>query len=340
MTAFADVAVTAHVVVDHPSAVHHAASLAKDAARAAGLDATTVERAAVLTTELAENLLRHAVEGAVYVQRRPADSGAGGIDVTAVDRGPGMASPDRAMVDGYSTIGTLGSGMGAAQRLADELTLRTLPGLGTLICARFHAPGAAPAAADLGLVCLPLRGEKLCGDSAAVVDDPGGRTAVVVDGLGHGAEAAGASAEAVRVFRENPDRPLPELLTTMDRALRGTRGAAVSLVRLRPGTVEHCGVGNVRLLLVGHAGIAARDTGQPGVVGWNMPRPRTRTLPMAEDSAAVLHSDGIAPRWADSAPPFLLGLPPRLLAAALGHGHRSARDDATALVSGAARRNT
>ncbi|WP_394435576.1 SpoIIE family protein phosphatase [Streptomyces sp. SGAir0957] len=337
MTAHVDVAVTAHVVVDHPSAVHHAATLSRDAARAAGLAETAVERAVVLTTELAENLLRHAVEGAVYVQRHGEK---GGIDVIAADRGPGMARPDRAMVDGYSTTGTLGSGMGAAQRLADELTLRTLPGVGTLICARFHAPGTPPAAADLGLVCLPLRGEKLCGDSAAVVEEPGGRTVVVVDGLGHGAEAAGASAEAVRVFRAHPDRPLPELLTTMDRALRGSRGAAVSVLRLRPGTVEHCGVGNVRLLLVGHAGIAARDTGQPGVVGWNMPKPRARTLPMAEDSAAVLHSDGIAPRWADSAPPFLLGLPPRLLAAALGHGHRSARDDATALVSGAARRNT
>ncbi|MFI0239564.1 ATP-binding protein [Streptomyces sp. NPDC016845] len=337
MTAFADVAVTAHVVVDHPSAVHHAATLAKDAARAAGLAEATVERAAVLTTELAENLLRHAVEGAMYVQRHGEK---GGLDIIAADRGPGIASPDRAMADGYSTTGTLGSGMGAAQRLADELTLRTLPGVGTLICARFHAPGTAPAATDLGLVCLPLRGEELCGDSAAVVDAPGGRTAAVVDGLGHGAEAAGASAEAVRVFRENPHGPLPELLMTMDRALRGSRGAAVSLLRLRPGAVEHCGVGNVRLLLVGHDGIAARDTGQPGVVGWNMPRPRARTLPMPEDSAAVLHSDGIAPRWADSAPPFLLGLPPRLLAAALGHGHRSARDDATALVSGAARRNT
>ncbi|MFJ9040773.1 ATP-binding protein [Streptomyces sp. NPDC102406] len=337
MSVFADAAVTAHVVVDHPSAVHHAASLARDAARASGLDATAVERAAVLTTELAGNLLRHAVDGAVYVQRLPQN---GGLDVVAVDRGPGMASPDRAMTDGYSTTGTLGSGMGAARRLADELALRTLPGVGTLICARFRAPDAAPARADLGLVCLPLRGEEACGDSAAVADAPGGRTAVVVDGLGHGVEAAEASAAAVRVFHEGPERPLPELLGAMDRALRGGRGAAVGLLRLRPGTAEHCGIGNVRLLLVGHDGVGPRAAGQPGVVGWNMPRPLPRSLSMPETSAAVLHSDGIAARWPDTATPFLLGLPPRLLAAALGHGHRSVRDDATALVTGAVRRNT
>ncbi|MFJ8821881.1 ATP-binding protein [Streptomyces sp. NPDC102467] len=337
MTAFTDIAVTAHVAVDHSSAVHHAATLARDAARAGGLGDTVAERAAVLTSELAGNLLRHAVGGAVYVQRHPQG---GGIDVIAIDRGPGMASPDRSMVDGYSTAGSLGAGMGAARRLADELTLRTLPGVGTLICARFHAPGAVPARADVGLLCLPLRGEEECGDSAAVADAPGGRTALVVDGLGHGAEAAEASAAAVRVFHEGPERPLPELLTAMDRALRGGRGAAVGLLRLRPGSAEHCGIGNVRLLLVGHDGVGSRAVGQPGVVGWNMPRPLPRSLPMPETSAAVLHSDGIAARWADTATPFLLGLPPRLLAAALGHGHRSARDDATALVTGAARRNS
>ncbi|MFI7385816.1 ATP-binding protein [Streptomyces sp. NPDC049813] len=337
MTAFADAAVTAHVVVDHSSAVHHAASLARDAARASGLGPTPVERAAVLTSELAGNLLRHAVDGAVYVQRLPQG---GGIDVVAVDRGPGMASPDRAMVDGYSTTGTLGSGMGALRRLADELTLRSLPGVGTLICARFHAPGATPTRADIGLLCLPLRGEQECGDSATVVDTPGGRTAAVVDGLGHGAEAAEASAAAVRAFRAEPERPLPDLLTVMDRALRGGRGAAVGLVRLRPGTVEHCGVGNIRLLIVGHDGTGPRATGQPGVVGWNMPRPRPVSLTMPATSSAVLHSDGIAARWPETATPFLLGLPPRLLAAALGHGYRSARDDATALVTGAARRNS
>ncbi|MBO1331565.1 SpoIIE family protein phosphatase [Streptomyces sp. VRA16 Mangrove soil] len=332
-----DRAVTAHVVVDHASAVHHAATLARRTARVSGLDAAAAERAAVLTTELAGNLLRHAVGGAVYVQCHPLG---GGVDVVAVDRGPGMASPDRAMVDGFSTAGTLGSGMGAARRLADELTLRTLPGIGTLICARLRAADSAPARADLGLLCLPVRGESACGDSAAVVDAPGGRTAMVVDGLGHGVAAAEAAAAAVAAFRAAPERPLPELLSAMDRALRSGRGAAVGLVRLRPGSVEHCGIGNVRMLLVAQDGVRSRALGQPGVVGWNMPRPLARTLPMPQECAAVVHSDGIAARWADDAPPFLLGMPPRLLAAALGHGHRSARDDATALVSGAARRST
>ncbi|WP_353941308.1 SpoIIE family protein phosphatase [Streptomyces sp. HUAS MG91] len=332
-----DPAVTAEIVLDHSSAVHHAATLARRAARHGGLDDIAAERAAVLTTELAGNLLLHAVGGAVYVQCHPLG---GGIDVVAVDRGPGMASPDRAMVDGFSTTGTLGSGMGAARRLADELTLRTLPGVGTLICARFHAPGTRPPRSDLGLLCLPVRGEEACGDSAAVVDAPDGRTAVVVDGLGHGAEAAEASAAAVTAFRAAPERPLPEILTAMDHALRSGRGAAVGLVRLRPGSVEHCGVGNVRLLLVSQDGVRSRALGRPGVVGWNMPQPRSHTLPMPEECAAVVHSDGIAARWADTAAPFLLGMPPRLLAAALGHGHRSARDDATALVSGAARRSS
>ncbi|NEB78503.1 hypothetical protein G3I40_25225, partial [Streptomyces sp. SID14478] len=142
------------------------------------------------------------------------------------------------------------------------------------------------------------------------------------------------------VFRDAPERPLPELLTAMDRALRAGRGAAVSLVRLRPGSLEHCGIGNIRVLVTSQDGVRSRDVGQPGVVGWNMPRPRPRSLPLPDECSTVVHTDGIESRWADTATPFLLGLPPRLLAAALGHGHRSARDDATALVTGAARRSS
>ncbi|MFJ4714792.1 hypothetical protein [Streptomyces sp. NPDC088785] len=77
-----------------------------------------------------------------------------------------------------------------------------------------------------------------------------------------------------------------------------------------------------------------------GAAGWNARRPRTRTLHMPQKCAAAPRSDGTAARWADTAAPVLPGTPPRPLAADPGHGHRSTRDEATARVSGAARRSS
>ncbi|WP_420032587.1 hypothetical protein ACN2WE_07290 [Streptomyces sp. cg28] len=57
------------------------------------------------------------------------------------------------------------------------------------------------------------------------------------------------------------------------------------------------------------------------------------TAPVGAD-----HSDGIPARRPGTATPFPLGMPPRLPAAAPGQGHHSARDRATAPVSGTARR--
>ncbi|MYT69299.1 MULTISPECIES: hypothetical protein [unclassified Streptomyces] len=77
--ALSDPAVTARVV-DHAGAVPHAATPTRSAALLGGLDDTAAERAAVRTTELAGNLLRHAVAGAMYVRCRPLGDG---IDVAA-----------------------------------------------------------------------------------------------------------------------------------------------------------------------------------------------------------------------------------------------------------------
>ncbi len=57
---------------------------------------------------------------------------------------------------------------------------------------------------EFGAVSLPLDGEEVCGDHWAI-KEVGGRTFImVVDGLGHGLQAAEASREAIRVFQDSP----------------------------------------------------------------------------------------------------------------------------------------
>lgn len=321
---------TALVRIDHYSAVHLAAATARSVAQRCGLPGAMPDRAAVLASELASNLDKHAKDGALYIQPLPLGAG---LEVLAADRGPGMPELGRCLADGYTTTGTLGAGLGAVRRIATEFTIRTQVGAGTLVCARLALPGQPqPVCRDAGLISLPADGEQDCGDAGAVVEDGAHRTAIVVDGLGHGPQAADAAQTALRAFAAAPDQPLPQLLATLHRALRHTRGAAVGLLRLYAAHAEFCGIGNVRALAVSPQGVHHRLTAQPGVVGWKMPALRTHTIPLPAGTTAVLHSDGITPQWAQAPSLFVLRLPPPLLVSTVAHGHRSGRDDATVLA--------
>ncbi|MEU2683273.1 SpoIIE family protein phosphatase [Streptomyces hygroscopicus] len=324
---------TAQVRVDHHSAVHLAAETAREVARGCELPGALPDQAAVIASELATNLNKHASDGTVYVQPLPLGHG---VEILAADRGPGMQDPERCLADGYTTTGTLGVGLGAVSRMATHFALRSADGPepGTWVCARLAPPGERrPEWQGVGSVCLPAEGEEECGDARAIVDTDSGRTAVVLDGLGHGRLAAEAAQAALRTFHAEPDRPLPEVLARMNQALRHTRGAAVGLLRLHPDRADYCGIGNIRALALSPGGVSHRLTGQPGVVGWGMPTPRVHGFPLPRGATAVLHSDGVDARWALDPPPFVLRLPPPLLSAALAHGHRRVRDDATVLAA-------
>lgn len=323
---------TAQVRIDHESAVHLAATVARDTALRCGLEGALPDRAAAVASELASNLHKHARDGVVYVQ--PLTLGRG-LEIVAVDGGPGMADLRRCLADGYTTTGTLGTGLGAVRRVASGFVIRSRPGHGTAASARIAATAddAGAEAAGTGAVCLPADGETECGDACAVRDTDAGRTAVVVDGLGHGEPAARAARTALRTFDSAPALPLPDIMRALHRALRHTRGAAVGLLRLVPGGVEYCGVGNIRMCLLSAADEPLRRVeSRPGVVGWNLPTPQVRGVPAEAGRLVVVHSDGIESRWAHSPPPALLSLPAELLPAALAHRHRRSRDDATALT--------
>ncbi|WP_254885619.1 SpoIIE family protein phosphatase [Streptomyces sp. NA02950] len=326
---------TAAVRVDHHSAVHLAAATAREVARERGLPGALPDQAAVIASELASNLDKHASNGTLYIQPTPLGAG---VEIMAADRGPGMPELERCLADGYTTAGTLGVGLGAVSRLATHFTIRTGTdggvGAGTWACARLTPPGDRETGLqDVGSVCLAVEGEEDCGDARAVVQTGETRTAAVVDGLGHGPQAAEAAQVALRSFLADPDQPLPDLLTAMNRALRRTRGAAVGLLRLGPQGADYCGIGNVRALTLSHEGVHHRLTGQPGVVGWSMPRPRSHGFPVPPGATVVLYSDGIDCRWAREPSRSLLRLPPSLLSAALAHAHRRLRDDATVLAT-------
>ncbi|WP_181776050.1 ATP-binding protein [Amycolatopsis pittospori] len=323
----AEASLTRFIHIDHISAVYAATRAAREVAAEAGLPEVIAERAAVVTSELASNLDKHATDGAVFVQRSLAGPG---VEVYAVDSGPGMADLDHWRVDGHTTTETLGTGLGAVGRLATEFRIRSAAGDGTVAAARILAPGHQ--AVDLAHFRLPREGEDRCGDALAVSAMPGARTAVVVDGLGHGPEASDAAEAAIAVFRRDPDRPLPEHLNAMHRALRQTRGAAVALARTSEGTLDFCGVGNIGGLVL-TPGQSHPLLSIPGIVGFTLPVVRVRTVPLTGHELVVLHTDGIGTGWRG---PVALGAVPSLtlLAADLAQRHRDLRDDAALIAFG------
>lgn len=104
----------------------------REVALEAGLDESATEALATATSEIARNVVVHASGGEILLgvvnerHRR-------GVVVIARDGGPGIADPERAMLDGYSTTQTLGIGLSGARRLVDEFELATKVGAGTTV---------------------------------------------------------------------------------------------------------------------------------------------------------------------------------------------------------------
>lgn len=97
-------------------------------------------RAMLMTaaSELARNILKYAGRGAVLTARveRAEDRG---LEVVAVDHGPGIPDLEKAMTDHYSTAGTLGLGLPGVRRMADEFEIVSDP-RGTSVTIRKWLP--------------------------------------------------------------------------------------------------------------------------------------------------------------------------------------------------------
>jgi anti-sigma regulatory factor (Ser/Thr protein kinase) len=258
----------------------HAGEVRRAAVRLAeglGFDEEDAGRAALVATEATSNVVKHAGSGEVLLQtvRRGEHQG---IELVALDRGPGIGDPKASLRDGFSTAGTSGTGLGAIRRLADAFDLHTAAGHGSALLARLWQRPAPPAGAFAwGAVAVPKTGEEVAGDGWAVLPRPYGLRVMVTDGLGHGPEARKATDAALAVFRSRPDAALTSILESCHDALRATRGAAVAALDVdrEAREVRFLGVGNVTASLT--APSPAHMVSMSGVVGQGPARMRAFT---------------------------------------------------------------
>jgi anti-sigma regulatory factor (Ser/Thr protein kinase) len=292
-------------------------------------------RVALVVTELATNLLKHAAGGEMLVG--PCRVGPmSGLEILALDKGPGMANVQACLADGYSSAGTQGHGLGAVNRQSQFVGIASWPGLGTVVLARLLAgkrnPAVAPSACQVGVVAVAKLGEDVCGDSWTTAQDREACTLFVADGLGHGPDAAHASAEAVRVFHRFCGHQAHTLLDYIHGGLRSTRGAAASIARFDPATgkVIFAGIGNVAGALATN-GELRRMVSMPGTLGYSVRKIQAFEYPFAS-GLVVLHSDGLSTGWSLGRYPNLELADPTLIAGVLYRDFARRRDDVTVLI--------
>ncbi len=319
-----------------PSHIGEARRSAAEIARKAGGNEAQLGRIALVATEMATNVVKHAAgAGGSLVIDRFGDAGGSGVELVAIDKGPGMADVRACLADGYSTAGSAGTGLGAIARQADVFGVYSRPGLGTAVLARFIFAASAENAAgtDIGVVSATYPGETVCGDQWAFSTGSRGKTLLVVDGSGHGPQAARAAEIAAKVFTDHPSEECVPLVERMHRALAPTRGAALAVARIDAGArvIRFVGVGNITGSLVN--GLEARQmVSHNGTAGHIAPRIREFNYPFDDTPCVIMHSDGLSNRWRIADYPGLAVCHPSLIAAVLFRDYRRERDDATVAV--------
>lgn len=152
------------------------------------------------------------------------------------------------------------------------------------------------AAVDYAVAARPLRGQVESGDLHAVIPRPYGAIVAVVDGLGHGYEAALAAKVAVNTLNAQADRPLLDAVGYCHEALIRTRGVAMSVASLewRDETITWLSIGNVAGLLLRARSMEREHVlMRNGVVGHRLPPLRAATQRLQPGDLLIFATDGV-----------------------------------------------
>lgn len=317
--------------VDDQSRVAEIRRAAEKIAHEQELDDGLRANVSLVVTEICTNLLKHAQGGEVFISGLSDRSGTG-IEILAVDRGPGMNDLARCFVDGYSSANTSGTGLGAITRRSTEFDAYSQPGKGTVLVARIESPRTA--ATTVGAVLRPIRGEQISGDAWAFTKKDNTLVLIVADGLGHGVMAARASIEAISAFRRSKDQAPTALLQTIHLSARGTRGLAVAVAYIdcAASSVRYAGIGNISGVLIGGAKPVMMIS-HNGTAGYHSPRLQEFSYHLPEQALVIMHSDGLHTTWNIEDYPGLRHRDPSVIAGVLYRDAARDRDDVCVLVA-------
>jgi phosphoserine phosphatase RsbX len=142
-------------------------------------------------------------------------------------------------------------------------------------------------------------GEGESGDTHMVCCNQNGVLIAVIDGIGHGEEAAEVARTAAALLRNSADEPVISLVERCHEKLKGTRGVVLSVAFVSPEQkmMTWIGVGNVQGVLLrvnannGH--MQEPLLLRAGVVGSRLPSLQASVLPVSQGDTVVFTTDGI-----------------------------------------------
>ncbi|TQS41526.1 SpoIIE family protein phosphatase [Cryptosporangium phraense] len=321
------------VVVSDDTAVGEARRIAHQLAAGLGADDVGITRAELVATELGMNLLRHAEPGGWLLLRAVPP---GGVEILAVDRGPGIRDPEAALDGRAPAPKGLGCGLASVRRASTLVDLYTRVGSGTVVLALVDvldadaAPRAPRAWAGVSVGLFEANG-----DGWSVVESDDGRLAVaVVDGVGHGVAASVAADVVLDVFGSAPTE-LTAFAGRANEAARGTRGAVATLCVLDPAAerISSLALGNVngRVFTGGAEKGIVTYSGSLGL-GSQVPSARIQHHDWRPGATLVLWTDGLRSRIDVSGYPGLFEHDAAVVAAVLHRDHARGTDDVTVVV--------
>ena len=275
-------------------------------------------------SELARNILKYAGSGEILLE----EEDRGGVQVTARDRGPGIADIDAAMQDHYSSSGTLGLGLPGVRRMMDEFEIDTEPDKGTRVVVRkwkerqatpirsvllgrdrrgrkggyteigtgdVSEEGSEPSerSVQCDFFVRPCRGERVSGDTAVVERRDGYILAAIIDALGHGPNAYQIAEQAAGHLRAAWEPDVVRTMRSLHEALQGTDGAAagVCVLDIDGQQASYAGVGNTVVRTWGRREKRAFST--PGTLGHQIRQPREHRLGFDIGDVLMLYTDGV-----------------------------------------------
>ncbi len=320
-------ALTQVLLIEDVSQVGHARRTAQQLAEQLGFDETDAGRVALVATELASNILKHAAHGELHLRA----SGHQGVEMIAVDRGQGF-DLDSCLVDGFSTGGTQGIGMGAISRVAQVFDVYADP-RGTAMLARLYPRASSAKDIRYGVSQHSLHHDPACGDAWHLAIAPGRFAVMMADGLGHGSDAERAARAGEEVFAQNAFLEATVLFNDMHIGMTGSRGGAMAVAQYdaTADSLRFTGVGNIGASLIG-PGKSRGLASHPGIVGVQFRKAQPFDYAEVSGQLLILYSDGLQSRWNLADYPGLSHRHPALIAAILHRDFCRGRDDVTVFV--------
>jgi len=152
---------------------------------------------------------------------------------------------------------------------------------------------------QLGVAVRILAGQTVLGDLHLVQPFDQGCLVSVVDGLGHGEEAARAARQAVAILTNNATASVLSLIRECHDALRDTRGVVMSVASFSHAeqTMTWAGVGNVEGVLLRKEVTAspARELllSRGGMVGRHLPPLAASVIAVSPGDTLIFATDGV-----------------------------------------------